>query len=931
LILGSGTTGVGVYQLSGTGQLTSNGAETVGFNGTGTFAQSGASTHTANFGLTLGDGTGSTGAYAMSGGTLLVSNGGLASMNLGNNGTGTFTQSGGTVSLLFGLNPTDLNIGSNTGGTGVYNLNGGTLNVAGRISVGPTGTGTLNQTAGTINCNGFGVAGNGGTGTYLIGAGATLNTGTNSFDVNLGGSVFQTGGRITVGQFFIDISTLPEMAISSGYFRLSGGTLEVNAVDGIVAGGSFEQVGGLHTVHGLVLIGDGTNTVTSTYFLSGGTFQQSKLTTILGASTGSWNLVAGGVLAGSNGFLIADAHCAGGSVTGTLHNQGTFAFESGTFTAQLQNDGTFILNGNTITNILASNNDLGVFNGGGTITGALSNRGIVNTAGMLAVGTLNNFGQINIGTNSALIAPAGTNQATGQISISHGALIGTGSITNLGTISGGGTISLPITQNGGMIRADDPTTPLSIGSISITFPASQLLVAPGCTMRLNNNLVNTATITLQGSGALLMGNGSISNFGIISGPGQINNTLTNGGTIRNSSGELLLAGNGNTNNSNGTISATNGATITYSNGLVTNVGTILLTSGAFNNNGVAMGNVGTISGRGSISAGTITSNGTIVLSGGTTDFFAPLTNTNRATVTGDSLATFYAPVDTSAGTLNVNLGSTAVFLGPVTGAGHIAGAGVKDFEGGASGPIATLTGTTVVGIDGNLNASFIRDNTLSVVGKAAIAPAGTPALVSRLNTLQIDGTPDNWSGVLDMSDNDLILDYGGVTPIATVANQIKTGFANGAWTGKGITSASAASASPAHPTALGYADASTLAVSTFDGQSIDATTIVIRYTYQGDANLDGVVNALDFNLLATSFGAASGKFWSQADFNYDGATNSLDFNALAINFNLALPSPPLGTLVPEPASGLLALASALLLRRRRMHHPAEALHRACGS
>src|SRR5262249_2487528 len=142
----------------------------------------------------------------------------------------------------------------------------------------------------------------------------------------------------------------------------------------------------------------------------------------------------------------------------------------------------------------------------------------------------------------------------------------------------------------------------------------------------------------------LTGNGSLSNSGIITGPGQINNTLANGGTIRTSSGELVLAGVGNANNSNGTISATNGATITYSNGLATNVGTILLTSGAFNNNGVAMGNVGTISGRGSISAGTITSNGTIVLSGGTTDFFAPLINTNRATVTGNSLATFYGPI-----------------------------------------------------------------------------------------------------------------------------------------------------------------------------------------------------------------------------------------------------------------------------------------------
>src|SRR5204863_8400394 len=136
---------------------------------------------------------------------------------------------------------------------------------------------------------------------------------------------------------------------------------------------------------------------------------------------------------------------------------------------------------------------------------------------------------------------------------------------------------------------------------------------------------------------------------------------------------------------------------------------------------------------------------------------------------------------------------------------------------------------------------------------------------------------------------------------------LQQGFAGGAWTGNGLTSSAAAGAGSAHKTALGYAEASSIGVSTFDGQSVDSTTLLVRYVFSGDANLDSFVNALDFNALASNFGGG-GRFWVQGDFNYDGFTNMLDFNAIAANFNLALPTmvsevtTPVGALVPEPAS-----------------------------
>jgi hypothetical protein len=53
---------------------------------------------------------------------------------------------------------------------------------------------------------------------------------------------------------------------------------------------------------------------------------------------------------------------------------------------------------------------------------------------------------------------------------------------------------------------------------------------------------------------------------------------------------------------------------------------------------------------------------------------------------------------------------------------------------------------------------------------------------------------------------------------------------------------------------------------------------------QGDFNHDGAVNLLDFNTLASNFGASSGAAFAQGDANYDGSVNLLDFNLLAGNF-----------------------------------------------
>ena len=111
----------------------------------------------------------------------------------------------------------------------------------------------------------------------------------------------------------------------------------------------------------------------------------------------------------------------------------------------------------------------------------------------------------------------------------------------------------------------------------------------------------------------------------------------------------------------------------------------------------------------------------------------------------------------------------------------------------------------------------------------------------------------------------------------------------------------------------------------------------ITYTLLGDANLDGVVNAVDFGILAANFNkGVTG--WDKVDFNYDNVVSAIDFGDLAANFNKgasgasvagsALSDPAVVAFaqanglmadVPEPSMTALvaSAAGAVLLRRRR--------------
>ncbi len=207
--------------------------------------------------------------------------------------------------------------------------------------------------------------------------------------------------------------------------------------------------------------------------------------------------------------------------------------------------------------------------------------------------------------------------------------------------------------------------------------------------------------------------------------------------------------------------------------------------------------------------------------------------------------------------------------------------------------------------------SFLIPNITLLAGNTQMIPNGGAANASRIKSLTIAGGMDGWMSQLDLANDDMAIDYtGGSSPVANIQNQLKNGYAAGGWTGNGIISTRALVIS-AHKTAIGYTDTALFNPGTFDGVATNSSSVLLKYTLSGDANLDGAVNALDFNAVASNFGQnAGGEVWTQGDFNYDGVVNTQDFTALAANFNALgrFIASGTGSVVPEPATVLPVLA-----------------------
>jgi endoglucanase len=145
---------------------------------------------------------------------------------------------------------------------------------------------------------------------------------------------------------------------------------------------------------------------------------------------------------------------------------------------------------------------------------------------------------------------------------------------------------------------------------------------------------------------------------------------------------------------------------------------------------------------------------------------------------------------------------------------------------------------------------------------------------SVVTSLSISG-----NGVIDLANDSLYIDYGSASdPISTIAGYIQTGYNAGAWNGLAIISTAAAANALSY--GLGYADSADPG----NPAGLASGTIEIRYTLLGDADLNGIVNGVDFGIVAANFNKEVTS-WDQGDFDYNGIVNGIDFAALSANFN----------------------------------------------
>ena len=528
-------------------------------------------------------------------GVILMNGGSIQTYDVSGTGPGAAFSASSTRTIsnaVGGLISGSGTIGNNLVNLGTVNATNGTLVLAGTaafvnsgtISIQNNATFTSLQSSGTLQNNGG----------ILMFGGTLVATNMNRLQVGSSGSI-SGFGTISTGRETGSLGANAPIVNSGGSIIATNGTLYLNPGDAFALGGLSNSASGVIIVaNGAALVLNrtynawggtpNTGTLTSprnmgTIFLQGGTFAlysegvasnsalYENYGTITGQGTFSGTLTNFGTVVATNGILTLN-------MTNTFWQAGTLNVlaagtlnitnAQGSSALSFTNGGAINMRGGTLTAGEIGNTNV-IFGWGTIAGGGVDNGGAVYASNAVLtlslssftnkstaiLGTLSTNATLNIANPVSATQPLinlGTVSMAGGTMLFNGTATGTISNQTTGFITGVGTITQTVVNNG-TIMAANPVSGLSVFSVGLSDLNSATIGASN-NATLNVVISGGAQTTFSNAGSIAMRGGSL--------------TIQSGapGTITNLSG-AFVSGVGTivpniVNLANGTVQATNG-------------------------------------------------------------------------------------------------------------------------------------------------------------------------------------------------------------------------------------------------------------------------------------------------------------------------------------------------------------------------------------
>jgi len=205
---------------------------------------------------------------------------------------------------------------------------------------------------------------------------------------------------------------------------------------------------------------------------------------------------------------------------------------------------------------------------------------------------------------------------------------------------------------------------------------------------------------------------------------------------------------------------------------------------------------------------------------------------------------------------------------------------------------------------GNLSLSVktgakVTFNTSQHLQSLSIGPSGTATMIANGNYyLQTSGLTISSNSRLDLNDNDFILDYTDLESGAITEIQ--------AWVLEGYMGAPNPNATGIISTTAQHAPQSPPILAVFDnfftgapewplgsGNTLREHTVIAKYTYFGDVNLDGQVTGDDYTIIDSNLNTPAFYriAWLQGDANLDGQVSGDDYTTIDSNLGIGASNP----------------------------------------